>query len=148
MKVEICIVPEAEDTTVVIQTPTMTHQAEELAAYIRTWTPQVLTLWQGEQALRCSPADILRFYAEDKGVFALLADGQVCTVRARLYELEELLDRHTFVRISHSEIVNLKQVTALDLSLSGTIKITLANGAAVCYTSRRYVKKIKQALGL
>lgn len=148
MKVEICIVPEQEETAVVIQVPVLTDQAEELAAHIRAWTPQALTLWQGEQALRCSPSDILRFYAEDKGVFALLSDGQICTIRARLYELEEQLDSHTFVRISHSEIVNLKQVTALDLSLSGTIKLTLANGTAVCYASRRYVKKIKQALGL
>lgn len=69
-------------------------------------------------------------------------------MRLRLYELEERLDRHTFVRISHSEIVNLKRVTALDLSFSGTIKMTLADGAAVCYVSRRYVKKIKEALGL
>lgn len=53
-----------------------------------------------------------------------------------------------FVRISHSEIVNLKQVTALDLSLAGTIKMTLAGGAAVCWVSRRYVPRIRQALGL
>ena len=148
MKVEIRIVPEQEEATVIIETPAMTDQAEELAAYIRAWTPQALTLWQGDTAVRCSPSDILRFYAEDKGVFAQVNDGQIYTVRTRLYELEELLDSHTFVRISHSEIVNLKQVTALDLSLSGTIKITLAGGKAVSYASRRYVKKIKLALGL
>lgn len=148
MKVEIRIAPEQEETSVVIQTPVLTDQAEELAAHIRAWTPRALTLWQGEQALRCSPSDVLRFYAEDKGVFALLADGQIGSIRARLYELEEQLDGHTFVRISHSEIVNLKHVTALDLSLSGTIKLTLAGGKAVCYASRRYVPKIKQALGL
>ena len=54
---------------------------------------------------------------------------------------------HAFVRISHSEIVNLRKITALDLSLTGTIRITLAGGT-VCYASRRYVKKIKEALGL
>ena len=73
--------------------------------------------------------------------------GGVYDLRERLYELEGKLDRHAFARISHSEIVHLKQVTALDLSLSGTIRITLAGGT-VCYASRRYVKKIKQALGL
>ena len=60
---------------------------------------------------------------------------------------EGKLDRHAFVRISHSEIVNLGKVTALDLSLTGTIRMTLA-GDTVCYVSRRYVKKIKEALGL
>ena len=68
-------------------------------------------------------------------------------LKERLYELEARLDRHTFVRISQSEIVNLTKVTALDLTLTGTIKMTLA-GDTVCYVSRRYVKKIKEALGL
>ena len=38
-------------------------------------------------------------------------------------------------------------VTALDLSLTGTIKMTLA-GETACYVSRRYVKKLKEALRL
>lgn len=148
MKVEIRIVPEREEPTVVIEAPVWTAEVETMAAQIQAKIPSALTLWQGEQALRCSPSDILRFYAEDKGVFAQLSDGSICSVRSRLYELEEQLDGHTFVRISHSEIVNLKQVTALDLSLSGTIKMTLAGGKAVSYASRRYVKKLKQALGI
>ncbi len=62
-------------------------------------------------------------------------------------KVEVKLDRHTFVRISNSEIINLKKVTALDLTLSGTIKMTL-QGGTVCWVSRRYVKKIKEALEL
>lgn len=148
MKVELCIVPEQEETTVVIRAPARTELAEDLAGYIRAWTPLTLTLRQGSTAVRCPPAEILHFFAENKGVFARRSDGMVFPVDLRLYELEEMLDPHIFVRISHSEIVNLKQVSSLDLSLTGTIKMTLANGTAVCYASRRYVPKIKQALGL
>ncbi len=61
--------------------------------------------------------------------------------------MEERLDRKAFVRVSHSEIVNWKRVTALDLSLSGTIRVTL-EGDVVTYVSRRYVKKIKEVLGI
>lgn len=68
-------------------------------------------------------------------------------IELRLYELEELLPSHQFVRVSHSEIINLRRVTALDLGLTGTIRITL-DGGVVTYASRRYVKKIKEALGL
>ena len=89
---------------------------------------------------------MLRFYGEQKLVKAQTGTG-VWTVDQRLYELEEQLDRHTFVRISHSEIVNLKKVTGLDLSLTGTICMTLEGGTTV-YVSRRYVKKIKEALDL
>ena len=61
--------------------------------------------------------------------------------------LEERLDGRSFVRVSNSEIVNLKRVTALDLRLTGTIRMTLTGGVTV-YVSRRYVKKIKEVLGL
>ena len=69
------------------------------------------------------------------------------SVRLRLYELEERLDPRRFVRISNSEIVNLEKVTAVDLSLTGTIRMTL-NGTVSAYVSRRYVKKIKETLNL
>ena len=60
----------------------------------------------------------------------------------RLYELEERLDNR-FVRISNSEIVNLKKVKSLDLSFVGTICMELSNGE-VSYVSRRYVSKMKK----
>ena len=43
--------------------------------------------------------------------------------------------------------MNLKRVTALDLSLTGTIRMTLTGGVTA-YVSRRYVKKLKEVLGL
>ena len=42
---------------------------------------------------------------------------------------------------------NLKKVKGFDLSFSGTICVTLSNGA-LTYVSRRYVAKIKQVLGI
>ena len=68
-------------------------------------------------------------------------------IRLRLYEAEERLDNSKFVRISNSEIVNLKKVKSLDLSFVGTICMELSNGT-VSYVSRRYVSKIKKVLGL
>lgn len=68
-------------------------------------------------------------------------------MRQRLYELEQRFAAQRFARISHSEIVNLRKVTALDLTVTGTIRITLSDGT-VCWASRRYVRKIKEVLGL
>ena len=45
------------------------------------------------------------------------------------------------------EIINLKKVRGFDLSLTGTILVTLTNGT-VTYVSRRYVTKMKQVLGI
>ena len=94
--------------------------------------------------LRLPQEAFLRFYTQDKGVLAQTEEGSF-PVRLRLYELEQRLDATRFVRISNGEIVNLDRVTALDLSLTGTIRMTLTGGV-YAYVSRRYVKKIKQTL--
>ena len=84
--------------------------------------------------------------AEEGKVFAK-TEYDLYQLRLRLYELEERLDDALFVRISNSEIVNLKKVKNLDLSFVGTICMELSNGD-VSYVSRRYVSKIKRLLGL
>ena len=80
-----------------------------------------------------------KVYAETKNDAFLL--------RLRLYEAEQRLANASFVRISNSEIINLKKVRGFDLSFTGTICVSLSNGT-VTYVSRRYVAKIKQLLGL
>lgn len=145
MDVKVRIDPAAPVLSVTITAPAMTDEVRALAARLSN-RDALLMAWDGETAIPLRAEDILRCYGEDKGVKVQTLRG-VYDLRERLYELEGRLDRHTFVRISHSEIVNLKKVTALDLSLTGTIRITLA-GDTVCYVSRRYVKKIKEALDL
>ena len=101
-----------------------------------------------EDGMRMLPfSDIECITVLDGKTYAVTRSGERCRLKLRLYELEERLDRHTFVRISQSEIVNLRKVTALDLALTGTIRMTLTGGT-VCWVSRRSVKKIKEALGL
>ena len=144
MKVEVRIDPGCGETEVTITAPALTDEVKALAARLEGGA--ALIGWDGDTAVPLSEADILRCYGEEKGV-KVQTIGAVYDLRERLYELEARLDRHTFVRISHSEIVNLRKVTALDLSLTGTIRITLTGGT-VCYVSRRYVKKIKETLDL
>lgn len=144
MKVDIHIEPGCGEISVTITAPALTDQVKTLA--VRLQGGGVLTGWRGDVAVPLAAAEILRCYGEEKGVKVQTTQG-VYDLKERLYELESKLDRHTFVRISHSELVNLEKVTALDLSLTGTIRMTLAEDT-VCYVSRRYVKKIKEALGL
>lgn len=144
MQVEIRIDPGCGEARAVITAPAMTDELRALAA--RLEGRGTLTGWREGRAFPLEEGEILRCYGEEKGVRAQ-TDRGVFDLRERLYELEGKLDRHVFVRISHSEIVNLGRVTALDLSLAGTIRMTLGEDA-VCYVSRRYVKKIKEALDL
>ena len=144
MKVDIRIDPACPEPSVTITAPALTEEVKALAARLEGGA--ALIGWDGDRAVPLGEDDILRCYGEDKGVRVQTPAG-VYELKERLYELEGKLDRHAFVRISHSEIVNLRKVTALDLSLTGTIRMTLTGGT-VCWVSRRYVKKIKQALGL
>lgn len=147
MELEVKLDPARTDVKVVIHAPARMPEVEALLDLLAAEeTGRIPGYREGETAL-LSPADILRFYGEDKEVCAQTAE-RTYTVRLRLYELEERLPKGQFVRISHSEIVNLRKVTALDLSLTGTIRMTLDHGAAVCYVSRRYVKKIREVLGV
>lgn len=147
MKVEVQIDPALDEPVIVLRAPMPTEEVEQLARLLRAQdAPRPFTVYAEREAVRVSRSMVLRFYAEDKGVFCQTAQG-VYTVRQRLYELEEELAGTRFVRVSNSEIVNLDRVTALDLTLTGTIKMTL-EGGTVCWVSRRYVKRIKGALGL
>ena len=147
MKVEIQLDPNLDEPVIVLRAPSPTEEVEALAEKLRAADlPRPFTVYREREPVRVSRSAVLRFYAEDKGVFCQTG-RDVFTVRARLYELEEELEGTRFVRVSNSEIVNLDRVTALDLTLTGTIKMTL-EGGTVCWVSRRYVKKIKQALEL
>lgn len=146
MEVEFRLDPEREEPKLVIlaaaDSPDLRRLAEELSGLRLDPVP----VWDGETALLLPQGDFLRFYTDGKGVSAQTGDGTY-TLRLRLYELEELLDPRRFVRVSNAEIVNLDRVTAVDLSLTGTIRMTL-DGKATAYVSRRYMKKIKETLNL
>lgn len=92
------------------------------------------------------PNDIIRIYSASQKVFVITKKGEYTTT-LRLYEFEELLDNRAFIRISHSEILNLKLIKHFDLSFVGTIRVSLLDGTA-SFVSRRYVAKIKQTLGI
>lgn len=147
MKVLIQLDPACAEPTVTIAAAQLTPALQELAQRLEGEGQGRLLGWQGETATALNSAAITRFYTQDRGVFCQDDAGRVYALRLRLYELEEVLDRRQFVRISNSELVNLRQITALDLSLSGTIRLTLAGGG-VSFVSRRNVKNIKQALDL
>ena len=92
------------------------------------------------------PEQLARVYAAAGRVYAVTEKGEY-VLRMRLYEAESRLAGRRFVRISHSELVNLDWAESFDTSLSGTICVRLKDGTA-SYVSRRYVPAIKKILGI
>ena len=108
--------------------------------------PQVISGSKDEKIEVIEEAQLIRVYANAGKIFAVTKKGEY-TLRLRLYEIEKRLNPYQFVRISNSEIINLKQVQHFDLSFTGTICVRLSNGT-ITYVSRRYVPKIKKILGI
>ena len=144
MEVEIRTEPGRQEPKIVILAGEESEELRRLAESLSKLALGPIPVSREEEKLLLPQGDFLRFYADGKGVSAQ-TESETFTVRLRLYELEARLDPARFVRISISEIINLDRVTAVDLSLSGTICMTL-DGAVRTYVSRRYVKKIKEVL--
>lgn len=146
MEVEIKVEPGRLEPKIVILSGEESDELLRLAESLSRLALGPIPVSRGEEKLLLPQGEFLRFYADGKGVSAQTA-GETYTVRLRLYELEERLDKARFVRISNSEIVNLDRVSAVDLSLAGEICMTL-DGRVRAYVSRRYMRKIKETLNL
>ena len=148
MKLNINIDVVAKEPEILITTAHMTEDVNRVVEFVSRLddSPTVLSGIRDDKVELLDYDAIIRIYAEEGKVFARTERG-LYQIRLRLYEVEERLDNGKFVRISNSEIVNLKKVKSLDLSFVGTICMELSNGE-VSYVSRRYVSKIKKVLGL
>ena len=148
MKLNINIDAGAKEPEITITTSHMTEDVNRVVDFVSRLddAPTIISGIREDKVELLDPEVIVRIYAEDSKVFAQTEKGSY-QIRLRLYEAEERLDNSKFVRISNSEIVNLKKVRSLDLSFVGTICMELSNGE-VSYVSRRYVSKIKRVLGL
>ena len=144
--IEIKIDETLSEPRIIIMTNKITDEISELMQRLAEEKPRLLAGFKKETVSLLEQEKIIRIYAANSKVFAVTEDDEY-QVRLRLYELEDRLDRKFFVRISNSEIINLRKIEEFDMSFTGTICVSLSNGA-VTYVSRRYIAKIKQLLGL
>ena len=146
MQIEIKIDEKCKEPKIIVMTDKMTDEVHAIIKRLSDEQPQVIAGFRDDVVEVLEPSEIYRVFAESGKVFAETNHGEYA-LRLRLYEAEQRLDSKTFVRISNSDIINLRKVKSFDLSFVGTICITLSNGA-VTYVSRRSVAKIKQLLGM
>lgn len=146
MQVEVKIDSTCKEPKIIVVTDRMTDEINTLVQRLSEDSPRILSGFRDDTLEVLEQSDIFRLYASAGKIFAVTSRGEY-TLRLRLYELEERLDKNCFVRISNSEIINLKKVKNFDLSFTGTICVSMSDGT-VTYVSRRYVSKIKQILGI
>lgn len=147
MKIKIEIDETLKETEVVIRTEKVTDKVNNIVKSISDeMIPNIIMGFREDNVEILDETKILRIYSSSGKVFADTEDGEYI-LRLRLYQLEDRLSPSMFVRISNSEIINLKKVRKFDLSFVGTICVVFSNGVTT-YVSRRYVSKIKKVLGI
>ncbi|MDD9150578.1 MULTISPECIES: LytTR family DNA-binding domain-containing protein [unclassified Sporolactobacillus] len=146
MRVDVRIDHHARFPYAVIHARSVTDEVNQAVRALSANHNEYIMGYAGDRLKPLNPAEIIRFFTESKGVRAQTAE-QVCEVRERLYQLEELLDPGLFIRISNSEIVNLHMIRDLELTFNGTYKINLQHSVST-YTSRRYVNHLRRRLEL
>lgn len=147
MQVKIQLDSACKEPLVIIRAAQLTDELRALAEKLSGGQPQPLLTGSLDGELKVlREEELIRVYAGSGRVFAVTDKGEY-TLRLRLYEAEARLDPRWFVRISNSEIVNLKKAESFDLGLTGTICVRLANGQAA-YVSRRYLARVKKTLGI
>lgn len=145
MQIEISIDAKYKTPKLIIKTESVTDKVNEIIKKLSENPPNEITGFKEDLAEIIKTERIYRFYSSQGKVFAVTDNGEYI-VRRRLYEIEEM-SFPKFVRISYSEIINLKKVRNFDLSLTGTIRVKFIDGSYT-YVSRRYVSKIKNLLNI
>ena len=90
------------------------------------------------------PRDVLYADTVDNKVF-LYAEKDVYETPLKLYEIEERLRAHSFVRVSKSQVVNFNRVESVRPEFNGRLIITVQNGEKLL-ASRQYAIAIKKML--
>ena len=144
MKVELNIDKKFGETIVTISTNKVNDEIQNLVNYIENKEDYFTGISDGKVRI-LNTEDIIRVYVEERKVYVVTVEGRFI-VRKKLYEVQSTLTKD-FIKISQSEIANVKYIHSLDLGLRGTIVINYKN-SDISYVSRRMLKEFKMKLGL
>lgn len=145
MKVKVNIDEKLDEIFIDIYTPSEDERLKSILDNLQM-KKSILNGYIDEKVYLLEINNIYSIYAENKKVYAHTKD-RIYRVNHRLYELEEILDKKRFVRISNSAIINIYKIENLEAAINGMITINFKNGEKE-YISRRYLKKVKKALGI
>lgn len=146
MKVQVEIVEEQKEPTIVIQCQQIDESILQLQSLIQKALAKApnISFFQEGKEFYLSLNKILFFETDETIVYAHTTD-QVYKVRERLYELEQCLP-DDFFRISKSTILNLNQVYSIECNLTSYRLVEFYKSHKKVYVSRFYYKNLKHKL--
>ena len=144
MNIEVNVDEKYNEPKIVIYTNKMDKEISNIVDTLSSIKQKIVKSYKDEKMYILKQSEIETIYAENGKVYAKCND-ELYTIKNRLYELETLLDKKVFVRISNSEIVNFNMVENIDFKMMGTLILNFKSGNKA-YASRRYIPKIKEFL--
>lgn len=144
MKLELNIDEKVKETLVVVSANKIDKEVQNLINYIEYSSEYLIGIVENKASI-IDIDEIIRVYIEDRKTFVVTLKDTY-GVKKKLYEVENMVTRN-FVKISQSEIANIKFIKNLDFSNTGTIVIKYKN-SDISYVSRRMIKEFKLKLGI
>ena len=126
-----------------IQCHSISEEVREIVAFVKSRQGQ-LTGTADERQYEISISDIFYIESVDNKAF-IYTKSKVYETRQKLYELEEMLRKKHFLRVSKSTLLNLMKVSAIKPALNSRFTAVLQSGEQVVIT-RKYVPALKKAL--
>ncbi|MDB2050420.1 LytTR family DNA-binding domain-containing protein [Clostridium perfringens] len=145
MKVKVEINPLYSEVHAILKSNSMTQEIEDIKNILESYN-HVLMGYSDDNMTLLQYNEIYRIYTENQKVFAVTNKGKYL-LKERLYEIEIMLSRHQFIKVSRFEIINVMQIQELENLYSGNIKIIFKYGEST-FVSRRFVSQIKKKLGI
>ena len=144
MKLELNIDEKVKETLVVVSANKIDKEVQNLINYIEYSSDYLIGIVEDKASI-IDIGEIIRVYIEDRKTFVVTVKDTY-VVKKKLYEVENMVTRN-FIKISQSEIANIRFIKNLDFSNTGTIVIKYKN-SDISYVSRRMIKEFKLKLGI
>ena len=144
MDIEVKIDEKYDNPKIVIYTNKVDSEISNIIDGISSINQNFLKAYRDEKMYILHQNEIETIYSENGKIF-IRCNNSIYNIKSRLYELELLLDKKMFLRISNSEIVNFNKVENIDFKIVGTLTINFKSGNKA-YASRRFIPKIKEFL--
>ncbi len=145
MKIEIDIDEKYDDTEIVIHAKKLTADIEKMVSLMRVANMQI-GVNSKDETFFLDIGKILYIEAVDRKTF-VYTENETYESDLKLYEMEQELLEHDFLRVSKQTIVNIRMIKSLKADIDRKIRVTLKNDEQII-VSRMYSDELRRKLGL
>lgn len=144
IKINTNISSEFKETSITINAPNLTNEIQSLIQYIShiNAMPNHIMASENNKIYCIDLERVICFFSKDKYNYVRVKEGTY-KIKQKLYELEEMLRKSEFIRISNSCLIHMKQVECFDTSVLGTVLVRLKDGTQETISKRRVSQIMK-----